>query len=153
MPAGVASGPTRDRFPVVVHTLLLRDGRLLLLRRANTGFADGLYQPPGGHQVAGESVTAAAIRECHEEARIEVAAADLTPVCVLPYGSGGGQGVDFIFAAETFTGAGSIGEPDRCDDARWFALDALPANAVPFLAAALACRRDGRWFHEVGFGR
>jgi ADP-ribose pyrophosphatase YjhB (NUDIX family) len=146
-----AGSPQRDRFPVVVHTLLLRGGSVLLLRRRNTGVGDGLYQPPGGYQQAGESVTAAAIRECREEAGVDVAATHLVPACVLPYAWPGGQGIDFVFVAETFTGEGVIGEPDRCDDARWFPLTALPETCVPFLAVALDCRARGRWFHEVGF--
>ena len=60
----------RDRFPVVVHVLLVRDRRLFLLRRAHTGFMDGYHALPGGHQHAGESVSAAALRECVEEASL-----------------------------------------------------------------------------------
>ena len=33
--------------PVGVHVLLERDGRVLLMRRAGTGFFDGLYSLPG----------------------------------------------------------------------------------------------------------
>lgn len=141
----------RDLFPIVVHTLIENAGRFLFLRRASTGFGDGLYQPPGGHLLKGESVTAAARRECREEAGILVAPGDLKPLCSIPYGSGGGQGVDFIFLAERFVGEARIGEPHKCDDLQWFALDALPTNVVPFLAPVLTCWRDGRWFYEFGF--
>ena len=40
----------RERFPVVVHVCLERDGCVALLKRANTGFMDGYYALPGGHQ-------------------------------------------------------------------------------------------------------
>ncbi len=141
----------RDLFPVIVHTLVLRDDAVLLLRRAGTGFGDGYLQPPGGHVLAGESVTDAALRECREEACIDIALADLEPLCVMPYGSPGGQGVDFLMRARRFAGAPRIGEPHKADLIDWFPLDALPGNVVPFLAPALACWREGRWFHEFGF--
>ena len=56
----------RDVFPVVVHVLMFRGEELFLLRRANSGFMDGYFALPGGHQQAGESVEAAAQRECEE---------------------------------------------------------------------------------------
>ena len=153
----------RDLFPTVVHTLVVQQGRVLLLRRAGTGFADGLLQPPGGHVIAGESITEAAVRECREEACIEIARDALKPLCVMPYaapaaspnglpnGSSGGQGIDFLMLCERFTGSPSIGEPHRADHIGWFALDALPEAVVPFLVPALLCWREGRWFHEFGF--
>ena len=145
----------RDLFPTIVHTLVVQRGQLLLLRRAGTGYGDGLLQPPGGHVTAGESVTAAALRECREEARIDIDPADLKPLCVMPYGSpagaSGGQGIDFLMLCERFRGTPSIGEPHKADHLGWYPLDALPENVVPFLAPALACWQGGRWFHEFGF--
>ena len=172
---------TRDHFPTVVHTLVLRTAprtdpdatppaaasarqggsvvaantQLLLLRRAGTGYGDGLYQPPGGYLQAGESPSAAAIRECEEEAGIVIAPDDLQPLCVMPYyspaGATAGQGVDFIMMAWRFGGAARIGEPHKADVIGWFDAGDLPARAVPFLAPALACWRAGRWYHEFGF--
>jgi 8-oxo-dGTP pyrophosphatase MutT (NUDIX family) len=141
----------RDLFPVVVHTLVLRGDAVLLLRRAGTGYGDGLLQPPGGHQCAGESITEAALRECREEACIEIDPADLRPLCVMPYGSPGGQGIDFLMLAERFRGEPRVGEPHKADAIDWYPLAALPERAVPFLAPALDCWRAGRWFHEFGF--
>lgn len=146
-----AMASARDLFPVIVHTLVVRDDQVLLLRRAGTGFGDGYLQPPGGHAQAGESITEAAIRECREEACIDIRAAELLPLCVMPYGGPGGQGIDFVMRCETFSGEPRIGEPHKCDSLEWHPLAALPARAVPWLAAALGCWRDGVWFHEFGF--
>ena len=53
--------------PTGVHVLCRREGRVLLMRRAGTGFFDGLFSLPGGHVEPGESERAAARRELREE--------------------------------------------------------------------------------------
>jgi 8-oxo-dGTP diphosphatase len=140
----------RDRFAVVVHVLLERSGpagpELFLLRRAGTGFMDGAYVPPGGHQHAGESVTAAARRECLEETGALPGA--LTPVCVLPYRAGTEQGLNFVFVAGALTGEPRLAEPTGSDAAGWYPVDALPRPVAPWLADVLDLRRRGEWFRE-----
>lgn len=133
----------RASFVIVVHTFVFNAaGELLLLRRANTGFMDGHYALPGGHRQAGEAVVDTAVRECREEARVEVA--DIKPVVVMPYHGG----VDFIFEATRWSGTAGIGEPDKCDDLLFAPPDALPLPTVAFVEAALECRAQGVWFRE-----
>ena len=133
----------RASFVIVVHTLVFNaGGELLLLRRANTGFMDGHYALPGGHRQTGEEIVAAAIRECREEARVEVA--DIKPIVVMPYDGG----VDFIFEAMRWSGTPGIGEPDKCDDFLFAPPNALPSRTVAFVGAALECRARGVWFRE-----
>ncbi|MBV9024863.1 MAG: NUDIX hydrolase [Streptomycetaceae bacterium] len=68
-----ATTPAKKRPAAVAsaHLILSRDGRVLLGRRRNTGWNDGLYQVPSGH-VEHESASAAVIREAQEEAGISV---------------------------------------------------------------------------------
>src|SRR5208283_2241893 len=47
---------------VDVHLLLMRDGRVLLGRRANTGYGDGAYEPPSSRLAERETIVEAAIR-------------------------------------------------------------------------------------------
>jgi len=132
----------RASFVIVVHTLVFNAaGELLLLRRVNTGFMDGHYALPGGHRQAGEEIVAAAMRECREEARVEVV--DIKPVVVMPYDGG----VDFIFEATRWSGTPGIGEPGKCDDLLFAPTDALPSPTVAFVEASLECRAQGVWFH------
>ena len=133
----------RARFAIVVHTLVFnRAGHLLLLRRANTGFMDGGYVPPGGHRRSGETVANAAVRECREEAGIAVS--HLEPRVAMPYA----DGVNFLFEALDWSGAAHIGEPERCDDLLFAAPDALPPRTARFVREALECRAQGVWFRE-----
>lgn len=138
----------RDRFPVIVHTLLWRDGALLLLRRSATGYLDGYYALPGGHLQEGEGIVDCAIRECREEAGVELAPAAVRPLAVLPYRGKDGQGVDFIMTCDTFAGQARLAEPDRFDELYWADPTALPVPTVPYVAEILKMRATGRWFHE-----
>lgn len=133
----------RDPFVNIVQTLVFDGaGRLLLLRRSNTGFMDGWFSLPGGHRDAGETVEAAAVRECAEEAGVAVE--HIEPVVVMPYAGG----VDFVFEAKRWSGTPAIGEPDKCDALTFAPLDALPEPTTRFVKAALECRARGVWYRE-----
>lgn len=133
----------RASFAVIVQTLVFdAEGRLLLMRRANTGLLDGWFSLPGGHRDRGETVAAAARRECEEEARIHVRR--LVPVAAMPYP----DGVDFVFEATRWCGTPAIGEPHKCDALVFAPLDALPDRTTQFVRAALASRAEGVWYRE-----
>ena len=136
----------RASFPVVVHVLLIRHGQLFLLRRAHTGFMDGYYGLPGGHQHQGEDVSEAALRECQEETGIRPA--ELAPVCVMPYRAGRHQGLNFVFEGIGWTGEPGLAEPELFDQAGWFDLDHLPEPHPPWIAEAIALRGRKDWFVE-----
>ncbi len=50
-----------------VHLFMVREGRVLLLRRCNTGSEDGNDSVPAGHLDGNETVLAAAALEAREE--------------------------------------------------------------------------------------
>jgi len=137
---------SRATFPVVVHVLLIRDERLFLLRRSQTGFMDGYYCLPGGHQKVGESVSEAGVRECLEETGVQTSR--LEPLCVMPYQSGRHQGLNFVFQTEDWEGEPGINEPALFDDSCWSLLDRLPDPHAPWMSELLEFRRDGRWYKE-----
>jgi len=62
----------RTKFPVTVHLLFFRDDQILVLRRFNTGYADGQYSVPAGHLDGGETVMEAAAREAEEEVGVKL---------------------------------------------------------------------------------
>ncbi|MFP6814970.1 MAG: NUDIX domain-containing protein, partial [Pseudomonadales bacterium] len=128
----------RDVFPVVVHVLMLRGEELFLLRRANSGFMDGYYALPGGHQQAGESVEAAAKRECAEETGVHGAV--LSPVCVMPYRFGRHQGLNFVFEALEWQGEPRIAEPELFSESVWVSPRAMPEPHATWISDVLRCR-------------
>lgn len=137
-----------SRFPVVAHVFLLRDGLLLLLRRSQTGSANGQYGPAGGHLEPGESIREAAIRECREEVGVELDPAHLRMVGVSHYRTAHGEGINFFLTATRWNG-----EPyarSECDEVRWCAPDALPPLTQPFVRHALEHHLlAGQWFDET----
>lgn len=130
----------RYRSIVDVYVLLRRaDGHVLLMERANTGYADGLLCPPSGHLEDGESVTAGAIREAAEEVGVKLEEADLRFVHVVHHRNGDEEGrIGFFFTATRWAGEPINREPQKCARLLWADPTAPPANTVPYTAAALA---------------
>jgi 8-oxo-dGTP pyrophosphatase MutT (NUDIX family) len=139
--------------PVAVHVLLVRDGRILLLRRANTGYEDGNYSVVAGHVEAGEQIVETAVREAREEAGIEIAPEDLRIVGIM-HRRADDERIDFFAVAARWSGEPRSAEPDKCDELRWFAIDALPANVIAYVRCAIeheAAGTDAPWFESYGW--
>lgn len=133
--------------------LVLGDGagRVLLARRFNTGFMDGFYSLPAGHIELGESVTAALTRETHEEIGVTLDLAHCQFVHVQHRRNPDRMYYDFYFACNQWDGDPRICEPHKCDDLRWCAPDALPANTVPYVRDILTrLLPTGQTYSESG---
>ena len=139
----------RDRFPILVHTILRRDDRVLLLRRARTGFLDGWYALPGGHLERGEGIRDCAVREVAEEAGVRVAPSALEPFAALAYRSDGDQGVNFLFSCRQFQGEPRLAEPALFDDLRWCRPGEFPERTVHYIEEALDVAAHREWFRDL----
>ncbi|QTQ35284.1 NUDIX hydrolase [Aromatoleum petrolei] len=135
--------------PVGVHVLLEREDGILLMRRAGTGFFDGLFSLPGGHVELGESLARTAVREMHEELGIGIDPADLANLGVVHRRSDTNR-VDFFLRAKAWAGEPRICEPDKCDALGWFPRSGLPTNTVAYVRDALAAG-EGPWLLELGW--
>jgi 8-oxo-dGTP diphosphatase len=135
--------------PVGVHVLLERGGRVLMMRRAGTGFFDGLFSLPGGHVEADESLAQAAVRELAEELGVRVAPDALQMMGVVHRRSDTNR-IDFFMRAAAWAGEPQICEPHKCDRLEWAAPAALPRETVPYVAQALAAGA-GPWVLELGW--
>lgn len=135
--------------PTGVHVLLEQGGQVLLMRRAGTGFFDGLYSLPGGHVEEGESVRDTAAREMDEELGVTLLPAALEVLGVVHRRSDTNR-IDFFLKAGHWRGEPQIREPDKCDALLWCAWDALPEALVPYIREALLAGA-GPWIHESGW--
>jgi 8-oxo-dGTP diphosphatase len=140
---------THRGIPTGVHLLLERGGEVLLMRRAGTGFFDGLYSLPGGHVEPGESLFQTAIREAAEELGIRLEGLSLRAVGVIHRLSDTNR-IDFFVRAGRWAGEPGIAEPHKCDALGWFPRSQLPAPVVPYIAEALA-RSAEPWVLELGW--
>ena len=153
----------RAKFPVTVHLFFFRENQILLLRRFNTGYEDGNYSVPAGHLDGGETVRMAAQREALEEIGIHIDIEDIAFTSVmhrksndtfLPHSgtdAGTSERVDFFVHVKAWQSEPFNAEPDKCDELRWYDMDALPVNIIPYVQQAIQNFRDGVAFDEFGW--
>ena len=141
-----------ERFTLraAVYLLLIKEGKVLLIRRFKTGWRDGEYTLPAGHVDGGESVRAELCREAKEEIGISIKPADLQFVHVM-HQRDKQEYIDFYFAAKTWEGEPANCEPEKCDDLRWAPLNELPENVIPNVKQALAAYAAGDGYSEFGW--
>lgn len=137
--------------PVAVHLLPVKDGKILLLLRKNTGFKDNLWSVPAGRLKAGESVSQAAVREGKEEVGISVNVKDLGNPLVMHHRDERGERLYFFFPCEKWDGIPENKEPDKCSKVEWFDLDNLPTEMVAHVGDAIKESHSGTTFLEYNF--
>lgn len=125
--------------------LVVRDGRVLLVKRAQAPFA-GWWDVPGGYLEYDEHPEDAARRELREETGYEIRITGLVGVYPSQYDSEGQRTLDLIYLAEIVSG-----EERPASDALeigWFAPDELPAEVA--FDSGPASLRD--WARTLGSG-
>ncbi|WP_406263516.1 methyltransferase domain-containing protein [Actinacidiphila glaucinigra] len=147
--------PRRHTEIVDVHLFLRRGDEVLLGRRVNTGYADGLLHAPSGHVEDGEDVLTAMIREAHEEVGVALRPEDVSVALVMQHRApGGGERIGWFFEADGGVHEPVNREPEKCSELGWFPLDALPDDMVAYCRAGLEAYRAGERFmlhlHEPG---
>ena len=139
---------TKFSMRVSANLHLIRDGKILLLRRFNTGWKDGEYGVIAGHVDGNETIAEAMAREAREEAGIEIAVKDLSVVHAQHRISRDSEYIDFHLVPATWNGEPVNLEPDKCDDLSWHALDNLPESTIPYMRLAFKCIAQGISFSE-----
>ena len=132
------------------HLILIRDERILLLRRANTGYEDGNFSVVAGHIEAGETAREATCREAQEEAGITLSVDQLSLFHVV-HKFAGSERIGFFFAASAWDGVIRNMEPTKCDLLDWFPLHDLPGNMVAYVRHAIDLGRRGIMYSESGW--
>lgn len=142
----------KEKFKLIasVYLLFVKDEKVLLLRRCNTGYEDGNYGLVAGHLNAHESLTQAAIREAKEESGVDIDPRDLE-VKTTMHRRQDDERVDFFFEVKKWTGEPINTEPDKCDDLSWFPLDNLPQNTIPYIRQAIECYKEKIVYSEFGW--
>lgn len=152
----------KERFltPSASIVMLLRNngGRteVLLQRRQNTGFMDGMWDLScSGHVEYGESMSMAAVREANEELGV-VLSADKLNFFVLVHKREEERDLTYYnayFVCSHFTGEPQIGEPEKCSELKWFDLENLPDDLIGDRKQAVAAYKNGVHYIEYGWGK
>jgi len=114
-----------DRPILAASAAIIRDGRVLIVRRARKP-ADGVYTLPGGVVEAGETLIEAVTREVREETGLETAPVALAGFREMIMRDGGNK-VSRHFVILSFAArwvSGEVRLNHELDDARWL----LPAE-------------------------
>lgn len=139
--------------PASVGLVLRKDDKLLLIRRACTGYGDGCYACAGGKLDGNEPVTQTAIREAREELGIAVRPEDMTVLHAVHVRrqKDGVESICFFMGVTAWEGEPQNCEPHKCDDIGWFTLNDLPKNMLPTHAHVIGMIRRGQFYSEFGW--
>lgn len=144
----------RNKVIPAAWVFLLRGNKVLLAKRANTGWNDGFWSLPSGHVEHGESYSAAIIREAKEEVGVIIEPSDLVHVAVVGHPSskeGESDRIDVFFETTVFMGEPENLELNKCSEIAWFSLDNLPDKIVQIVKTVLKARSEGVAFIETGW--
>lgn len=148
-----SSQKRHKNIPASYLVLVNENNEVLLLRRFNTGFKDGMYSLVAGHVDAGENFTTALIREAKEESGVGVNPEDIEVVHVMHRKSDtdGSERIDIFHKVDKWSGEIINCEPEKCDELSWHSFDNLPENIIPYIKVALTAIKDGIMYSEFGW--
>lgn len=144
----------KERYKLIpeVFLFLIKDDKILLSRRFRTGYEDGNYGLPAGHGEDMETMREGVVREAKEEIGLDIEVEDLDFALAqhrwCPDAGNAHARVGFYFVPKKWCGEVFNNEPDKCDDLQWFAFDALPANTIGHVRAAIDSFRGGAKYVE-----
>ncbi len=143
----------KERFRVIpaVYLFLIKNNKVLLLLRKNTGFKDGNYGLVSGHLESNETIMEAMIRETKEEAGIDIDLDNLNLKHILNRQELGNERIDFFFSATDWSGKIVNNEPDKCDGLEWFDLNSLSNNIIDYVKQALKDIKNKKIYRETNF--
>jgi 8-oxo-dGTP diphosphatase len=106
--------------------ILIKDKKILLGKRKNTGVGSGTWGLPGGRVDFGERAEDTAVREVKEETDLNV-----EKITFLTYSDDVYENehwVTLFYITSHFTGVLENKEIDKCEEWKWFNVNCLPKN-------------------------
>lgn len=142
--------PTRFKLVSGVFILLLKDNKIFLSKRINTGYNDGLFSIVGGHMEGNETAREACAREVFEEtgAKINVKNLKFVNICHIITND---ERMHISFTIDKWEGEVKNNEPEKASEAGWFPLDNLPENLTSESKATIDWYKKGVTYSEFGW--
>ncbi|MBN1779172.1 MAG: NUDIX domain-containing protein [Candidatus Buchananbacteria bacterium] len=148
----------KERFKITpaAYLIIIKDKKILMSKRLNTGYEDGNYSLVAGHLDGGETFRQAMAREAKEETDLDINPAKTKVVHIMHrYEKNNNpeirERIDVFVQTDQYFGVPKIMEPDKCDDISWFGLDNLPPNTIPYVKYAIKCILNNITYSEFGF--
>jgi len=107
---------TKFNFRAAVYLVMREENKVLLIRRFNTGWMDGMYSLPTGHIDGNETVQMAMSREAKEEVNLDILPEDLSILHIMHRKSSEHEYFDFFLEAKKYNGVLKNNEEDKCDE-------------------------------------
>ncbi len=135
--------------------ILMKEDKIAMVLRKNTGWMDGHYGLPSGKLEHGETFTEGAIREAKEEAGVTISPDDMRVVHVAHrHDEGDGEFMDWVdvyFGVDGWQGEPHNAEPEKAEHLDWLNINDLPENIVPTVRAVLTEVAKGNIYSEYGW--
>jgi len=134
--------PKRHTANIACYMIVLIDGKILLMKRQNSGCDDGMYGLPSGHIEEGEDPLEGAVREAFEEIGITVTESEFLSVIhrtnkTVNQRCSKSDYVDFFFVCKSYCGLIKIMEPDKCSEIIIADVYDLPKNIISQVKLAI----------------
>lgn len=110
-----------------------------------------MFSIPAGGLEAHETLSAAAIREAHEEVGIHIERKNLEHVHTLHSKTEGQIWLGHFFRTTIWDGIPLLCEQDKHSDLQWRALDSLPFETIPYVRKALSSIAQQKAYSEYGW--
>lgn len=136
------------------YLIFEKEGKILLIRRFQTGYCDGQYSLVAGHVDPGETFVEAAVREAQEEAGVNINPENLEMVYLLHRDSQStedNERVDVFFVVRAWDGELQNMEPHKCDEFSWHTWEDLPVDTIPYIRFVLGEIREKKIYGEFGW--
>jgi ADP-ribose pyrophosphatase YjhB (NUDIX family) len=140
----------RFNFRAAVYLVLIDKDKVLLSRRFNTGWMDGMYSLPAGHVDGNETLQMAMSREAKEELDLSILPEDLS-ILHMMHKKSDYEYFDFFLEVKKYSGLLKNNEENKCDELKFFPLDSLPENTLEYIKIALGQIAKGDKFSSFGF--
>lgn len=137
-----------------VFIILEKNDSIFLIKRANTGYADGYYALPAGHVEENETFIEGAIREAKEEVGVDILPEDCEVVHIThrkdknPYLP---IRIDVFVRAKKWKNEAHNAEPEKCSEANWYKKTSLPSQFVAPTKFSLEKIQQNSIYSEYGF--
>jgi ADP-ribose pyrophosphatase YjhB (NUDIX family) len=142
---------SKFNFYAAVYLILKKENKVLLIRRFNTGWMDGMYTLPAGHIDGNETSEMAMSREAKEEINLTILPKALSVVHVMHRKSTDREYFDIFIEAKNYSGEIKNNEENKCDRIEWFDIDSLPENTLSYISEAFKLISKGEHFSSFGF--